>query len=336
MDEKPDLAPDDANDVDSLEGADTVVEQPAGPSESDGANSLEGGAAPAGGAPAPKPPHKHRPGRLFGRFNIYLIVFVLLLIVAIAVVVFAVTRSKSSNQQLSSQTLSQSTLNQLANSDVTVGDVKQVLNVQSNAVFAGTVLVRGDLQVAGKLQVGSNLSLTGINVSGTSAFGQVQISNDLNVAGNESLQGQLTIQKSLTVNGTGTFNGALSAPQLTVTNLQLNGDLTLTHHLVPGGPNPARSYGNALGSGGSASVSGSDTSGSVTINTGGSPAAGCFMTLTFTQAFNATPHVLVTPVGSAAGGLQYYVNRSTSNFSICTNNAAPASSSFGFDYWVVD
>lgn len=335
MDDKTGAQPDDVSDVDSLEGADTVVEQPA--SSADGGGSSESDTqSPSGATPPPKPPRQHRPSRLLGRFNIYLVVFVLLLGVSIAVVVLAVTRSKNGSSQISSQTLSQSTLNQLANSDVTVGDVKQVLNVQSNAVFAGTVLVRGDLQVAGKLQVGSSLSLTGITVSGTSAFDQVQINKNLQIAGNESLQGQLTVQKSLAVNGAGTFKGAVSAPQLTVTNLQLNGDLILTHHLIPGGPNPSRSYGNALGSGGSASVSGSDTSGAVTINTGGNPPTGCFVTLTFTQRFNATPHVLVTPVGSAAAGLKYYVNRSTSNFSICTASTPPAGSSFGFDYWVVD
>jgi hypothetical protein len=92
----------------------------------------------------------------------------------------------------------------------------------------------------------------------------------------------------------------------------------------------------AVGGGGTASLSGSDTSGSVTINTGGSPPAGCFATVTFSKVFASTPHVVLTPVGSAAAGLQYYVTRSTTGFAVCTASAAPAGQSFGFDYVALD
>jgi hypothetical protein len=91
-----------------------------------------------------------------------------------------------------------------------------------------------------------------------------------------------------------------------------------------------------LGAGGTVSVSGTDTAGTITINTGGSPAVGCFVTITFTQKFNATPHVVVTPVGSAGGGLNYYVNRSASDFSLCTTNPAPGGANFSFDYIALD
>ncbi|HVS58176.1 MAG TPA: polymer-forming cytoskeletal protein [Candidatus Saccharimonadales bacterium] len=331
----------DSSELESLEGPSTVVEQNSAATPSSGSSDPVA-AAPGeagSGLPTPgssgKPPHQSRLKNLLHRFNIYMIVFVISVLAAAAIVIVAVLHNRN-NKTLTTQTLSQSTLDQLANSDVTVGDAKQILNVQSNAIFAGTVLVRSDLQVAGKLQVGSSLSLAGLTVSGTSVFDQVQINKDLTVVGNQSVQGNLTAQKNLTVNGTGTFKGAVSAPQLTVGTLQLNGDLTLTHHVIPGGPNPSRSYGTALGSGGSASVSGSDTSGSITISTGSGPGTGCFVTVKFTQAFTATPHVIITPVGSAAAGLHYYINRSTTSFSVCTTSAAPASSTFGFDYWAAD
>jgi hypothetical protein len=44
----------------------------------------------------------------------------------------------------------------------------------------------------------------------------------------------------------------------------------------------------------------------------------------------------VTPVGSAAAALNYYIQRSTSSFSVCTTNSAPGGSSFGFDYIAFD
>ena len=336
--ENSDVAPDkDQDDVDSLESTNTVVEP------SPGASGQPVSAAPGtlGSIPAPQPAKAPRQARsiraLLKHINIYLLAFGLLIVVAIAVFVIAMLHSTSKpSSSITSQNLSQSVLSQLATSDVTVGDAKQVLNVQSNAVFAGQVLVRSDLQVAGKLQVGGSLTLSGVTVSGTSAFDQVQVNKNLAVAGDTALQGQLTVQKSLNVNGGGTFSGALSAGQVTVTTLQLNGDLILTHHITAGGVTPTRANGNNLGGGGTTSVSGSDSAGSITINTGGGASAGCFITVTFASKYNATPHVIVTPVGSSAAGLQYYVNRSTSNFSICAANAPGSGQTFGFDYLVVD
>ncbi len=265
--------------------------------------------------------------------------FILLLIVAaiIATVLYLKARSQNvDNNTLSSQSLSQSTLDQLANTDVTVGEPKHTLNVQSNAVFSGSVLMRENLQIAGTLQVGTNLAIAGLRVSGQSTFDDVQITKSLAVTGSTSFQGGLNIGQSLNVKGGGTFLGAVSAPSLTVGSLQLSGDLNLTHHVAAGGATPSRSNGTALGGGGTVSVSGSDTAGTITINTGSSPAAGCFVTVTFASKFNSTPHLVITPIGSAAAGLDYYANRSTTSFSVCSTNAAPGGTTFGFDYIVLD
>ncbi|MFA5003720.1 MAG: hypothetical protein WC498_00360 [Candidatus Saccharimonadales bacterium] len=286
--------------------------------------------------PTPKPPHSGLLKRLFSKFNIYLLLFILVLSVATAVIVVAFLLNKRDNTtQVKTQSLSQDALKQLANSDVTVGAPKQILNVQSNAVFAGKVLVNGGLEVVGPLQVGGSLSLPGISVSGNSIFDQVQVKT-LNVANDSSFQGQLSIQKNLSVVGSGTFGGILSAPQITANTLTLNGNLNLTHHITVGGATPGRNNGGALGAGGTSSVGGSDSAGSININTGSGAVAGCMITVLFTQKFNATPHVLLTPVGSSAGGLAFYVNRDTSSFSICTASPPPSNASFGFDYFVLD
>jgi cytoskeletal protein CcmA (bactofilin family) len=306
-------------------------------------NSLEGPENPTastGSTPQPgstKPPKKGGIKALLSRFSIYLLMFVFVLIIAIMVIAVGYFRSQSKpTSQVSSQTLSQNSLNQLANSDVTVGDVKQTLNIQSNAVFAGQVLVRSNLEVAGKLEVGGDLSLTGVTGSGDSMFDTFQINKNLNVAGDTALQGQLTVQKALDVNGTGTFNGALSAPEISVNTLQLNGDLDLTHHISAGGATPSRTNGPALGGGGTSSVSGSDTAGSITINTGSSPSAGCLISVGFTTKFDSTPHVVVSPVDAGAAGLGYYITRTTSGFSVCTITAPPTGQTFGFDYVAID
>jgi cytoskeletal protein CcmA (bactofilin family) len=277
--------------------------------------------------------------RLSDHFNIYLLVSALLVILVIVGVVFiyfkANQQAKNFNgSNTTSQNLSASALQQLASSGTTIGDAKHILNVESNTVFQGTVLVRGNLQVAGTVQIGNTLALVGLTVSGQTSLGVLQ-SKDLTVGGKAAIQGQLSAA-SLSIAGGGSFNGALTAPVVETNSLQLNGDLGITHHIDTGGGVPGSSRGNALGGGGTASVSGSDTAGTISIHTGSNPAAGCFISISFSTSFGNTPHVVVSPVGFAAATLQYYVDRSTSGFSLCTANSATGSTSFDFDYIVMD
>jgi cytoskeletal protein CcmA (bactofilin family) len=340
--------PQDENEINSLEDPGTVIEAS---SENDAdsnttapdiaqTSSTDSSGEASGEAQAPNP-QKLKPSdhlrNLISRFNIYLLLFVFILILAIGAVIIAAQQNNKEAKKgnITTQELTQDVLDKLKSSDATVGDVKQTLSVESNAIFAGKVLIRESLDVAGTIRVGGNLSLPGIVVSGNSSFDQIQ-ANNLSISGDTSIQGGLNIQKTLTVSGGGSFGGTLSAPQLNIQTLQLSGDIKLNRHIDAGGGTPTRSNGGALGSGGTTSVNGSDTAGTVTINTGTGPAAGCFITVSFSQKFNATPHVVITPVGSAAASLNYYISRSTSNFSICSTNAAPASSSFSFDYVAID
>ncbi|MDB5170576.1 MAG: hypothetical protein JWO35_270 [Candidatus Saccharibacteria bacterium] len=289
------------------------------------------------GAP-PSSPKKGGLKHNLVRFNLYLILFVFLLVIAGSILTVAYFQSKkaSTTSILKTQALTADALRQVGSSDATVGSTQQILNVQSSAVFAGKVLVREDLEVAGNLRIGGTVALSNITVSGTTQLGQAQINKDLSVAGDTGIQGSLTVAKTLQVNGGGTFSGPISAPQITTSSLQLNSDLILTKHIVTGGPTPSRSSGPALGNGGSSSVNGSDTAGTVTVNIGTSAPAGCFITINFASKYNSTPRVIITPVGSAAGTIDYYVNRTTSSFSICDSSAPPTGSSFAFDYFVVN
>jgi cytoskeletal protein CcmA (bactofilin family) len=306
----------------SLEGGNEIIDATADSSSS------------AKSTPPPAPPKKS----FFKRFNVYILILIFIFVIAgviLAIAYFQHKRAETTNV-ISTQALTQNTLNQLANSDSSVGNNQQVLNVQSSAVFAGKVLVREGLEVAGKLQVGGTIAVANIAVSGTAGFNQAQVGKDLSVGGNSSVQGSASVGKSLQVKEGATFGGPVSAPQITTSSMQLNGDLVINKHIVVGGGTPTRSNGPALGSGGSSSISGSDTAGTVNINVGSSPGAGCFVTVNFTSRFNDTPHVIITPVGSAGGTIDYYVNRTSSNFSICDATTPPAGKSFGFDYFVVD
>ncbi len=312
-----------------------------------GENSLEGSSSPVDALANANSTNKSgsqnskKPGGIkqkLKQFNLYLLLFIFVLLLSGVIIAVGYFQSEQSNDQTSvkSQTLTQSTLDKVASSDANIGNSQEVLNVDSSAVFAGQVLVRNDLQVAGSLEIGGTVALTNLTVGGTTSLGQLSVSKNLALTGNAAIQGAVAIAGSLQVNGAGTFSGALSASQITTANLQLNGNLVLTHHISAGGPTPSHTAGSAVGNGGTATVGGSDTSGSVTINTGSSPFAGCFITVNFSQAFDETPHVVITPVGVAAAGLSYYVNRDTNSFSICDATNPPSGSSFAFDYFIVE
>lgn len=321
--------PDDKSKTNPLEPA-----APAAPSsQPESLDSLEPKAdlqAPAPVAPA-KPPKK--PGGLQAirnKVNIFTLVFALIVLAAGVVVFVSLKPAKKANQTPLGK-LSDQQLSALKSNSTLVGDPKQTLDIQSNSVFEGQVLARDGVSVAGDLKVGGNLSLPNITIPGTGNFAQVGVTGPLSVGGDTNLQGQLSVQKNLNVTGSANF-GSLSVATLSVTSLQVKNDFTLSKHIVTSGSTPGRGVGTAVGSGGSASVSGTDTAGTVNINTGGSPPAGLFVTISFTQRFAATPRVVITPIGSTAASLQYYVNRDSNGFSIGTANAPPAGSSFAFDY----
>ena len=274
--------------------------------------------------------------RVSQKSSIYLSIFGLFVVVIIVLTVMAYLHGRSANTPIADQNLTPTELSHLASSNQVVGNSNQVLSVQSSSVFNGQVLVRKNLQVAGTLKVGGSLNLPGISVSGNSIFSQMQIANNLSVGGNTNIQGSLTLRKDLSVNGNGAFSGSLSAPQITVGSLQLNGALNLTHHINAGGPIPSHSTGSAAGSGGTSSISGSDSAGTVSINTGSSPAAGCYITVNFVSAFSSTPDIVITPIGSSSASLNYYITRSTSTFSICSINTPQPGQSYTFDYIVLD
>lgn len=331
---QPDKPADDSSSVESLDTQSTVVTE-------DTTGSLDkADVKPEAEEPDDKKKKKKKPiiKGIAGKLNVYLLGFILVILLAGIVTFISYQRSrdaaKKENESVSTTPLSDEDLEKLRQTDVKVGDPKQILSVESNAIFAGKVLIRDSLEVAGQIKVGGPLNLPGISVSGSSIFDQVQV-NNLQISGSATVQGQLNVQANAAISGDLTVGGTLSSARLNIEVLQLNQDIQLGRHIDAGGGTPGKTDGTALGAGGTASVSGTDTAGTVNINTGGGTVAGCFVTISFTQSFSA-PHVVITPVGSAAGGINYYINRGTGSFSICTTNAAPVGQSFAFDYVVID
>lgn len=273
------------------------------------------------------------------KVNLYFLIFGLLIVVAgaIAAVNYLNSQKTPVAPAVATQGLSENALKQLANSDATVGNTSQTLTIQGNAIIAGQTLTRGNLNVAGNFQTGGSIQGPSLTISGATNLGATQI-NSLQVATNTAVQGSTTL-RDLNVAGTSSFSGPMTASQITVTKLVLSGNavLQIPNHIAFTGPSPNRTINaGVLGSGGSASVNGSDTTGTININTGSNPVAGCFARINFQQAFTNQPHVIVSPVGAGAGQTQYYVDRNNSGFSICTAAPAPANQVFAFDYFVTN
>jgi cytoskeletal protein CcmA (bactofilin family) len=329
-------------DDDSLEGSSSVVEPDKHPG-SDTANQIISedsslsGSADSSSSPEPAPKSHSFSSRILSFANLYFILFLILILIGIGGIFAAVkfNSKNSGNQTTHSDSLTSKQLSDLKSNTTIVGDAQQTLDIQGNSIFEGQVLLRNNLDIAGSIKVGGSLSLPAITVGGSSTFGQIHVNDQLSVSGNTTLQGTLTVQKGLTVTGSASF-GSLSASTINASSLQINGDFIVNRHIGVSGGTPGRNGGTALGGGGTASVSGSDTAGTVTINTGGSPPAGCFITINFTQRFGTTPHVVISPSNSSAANLNYYTNRSTTNFSVCTTNTPSASSTYIFDYVIID
>ena len=295
---------------------------------------------------APAPTTKPKKKRLtkikafLRKLNVYFLFFLLIVIVAgaITVVMYLNSQQEPEDPDVAVQEISQEALQQLANNDVSIGDTSQTLTIQGSAVIEGQTLMRGNLSVAGNIQSGGSIQGSSLNIPGESNLGgQVQI-NNLQVATDLAIQGTTTV-RDLSASGSASFGGSVQANQLTVTNLILSGNSTLEvpNHISFTGPSPSRTMnGGVLGGGGSTSINGSDSAGTVNINTGGGTSAGCMTRITFNQPYSKQPYVIVSPVGAGVGNMNYYVERDQSGFSICTSNAPAANQSFAFDYFVMN
>lgn len=266
-------------------------------------------------------------------FNVYILLFLVLIAIGGVVAFVEYTGSRKAPPPLSiaTQKLTTDQLKQLANSNATVGGSSQTVTIQGNAVFSGSVLVRSNLQVAGDIQLGNNLNVAQLNVANSSNLSKTQ-ANSLQVAGTTIFSGLVTIQNGATLTGSTNINtatiGTITANKVITSG---NAQLQIPNHIGFSGSSTPRVSGQG---GSSASIVGSDTSGTVTVHTSGS--AGCMASVTFAQAFsNSKPNIILSLQSSGPVDVQYYAgNLSTSGFSVCSANAPPAGVQLGFSYFI--
>ncbi|HSX43056.1 MAG TPA: hypothetical protein VLF59_03125 [Candidatus Saccharimonadales bacterium] len=123
-----------------------------------------------------------------------------------------------------------------------------------------------------------------------------------------------------------------SAKTVHVSNLAISG------HITTSGTTPAIAAGAAACTTPTVTVTGNDTSGTISVVTGtGCGTNGTLATLTFGTAFAGAPRVLLTPGNAAALSLGSYVNNGTASgtsVSIGTNTTPTGSTTYIWNYWI--
>jgi cytoskeletal protein CcmA (bactofilin family) len=274
--------------------------------------------------------------RAFKRLYKFIFIFMLILIAVFFVIFLIIQKNKNvAPVTAKTQSLSQTTLSELNANSVSIGNSQETLDIESNSIFSGSALVKGALQVAGPLTVAGNTTLQNTTIGGTIQLNQIA-GNSLTIDGNTTLKGQLVVGGSLTVAGNSTFSGAVNAGSLTVSTLQVNGNISIDHHLVTNGLSPSIKSVSSLGSGGTTSINGTDTAGTIIFNFGSGASGNVCDAVSFNQVFATVPTVVVSPSNSgAADNTNYYVTSKTvSGFEICLN--VPTDSNANFDYFVID
>ncbi len=250
-------------------------------------------------------------------------------------------------------TLSTETLNELGVSRNTVGTSGVELTIGPDATFNGTVTISGNTTVGGSLTLngtfnasegafsrlqGGETALESLNVNQDTTTSNLNVRDELVVAGAARFQGTVvmsqlvTVNNNLNVTGSLAIGGTLSVRNIAVSSLSTDTTLTIGGKVITKGSPPSVSSGGAVGSNGTVSISGTDTAGTVAVNVGVGAVSGTLANVTFRSAYSSTPKVLVTVIGRSAGS--YYINRSSTGFSIVVPSGLSAGG-YAFDYWIV-
>lgn len=304
-------------------------------------------AKPGDNKPATKLRRGYRPSHKATFIGLAAVVVVLA--VNVAVVMFLIRSQEDAQEQFQREqvTISAEQLEKLGVNRTSVGNLGTELVVGPDSRFNGRLSVASDVDIAGQLTLNNKVSaadasltklqagetsLTQLNVNDAVTATDLTLRNGLNVAGTTQLQGAVTVNNNMNIIGNLTIGGSLFAGSFQAGDLVAATTLTLGGHVVTKGAAPGVSAGGGVGVSGTVSISGTDTSGTVAVNVGSGGGNGVLADVVFKQQFGSTPHVVITPVGRAAG--DFYVNRSASGFSIVVNNSL-SPGGYAFDYVVI-
>lgn len=271
----------------------------------------------------------------------------------VAAVLFVMRGQTTAAEKAQSEvTLSSDTLNSLGVNKTAVGNEGAKLTVGPDSTFNGTVTIGKNVSIGGDLQLNSKFTTNQANIAalqaGDTSLGKVTVNGDvsadslllrkdLTVPGATHLNGAVTVAQLLTVNnnvnvvGSLAVGGSLSVHNFQASSLTSDTTLTIGGHVVTRGGVPTVSAGGGLGQSGTATISGSDTSGGISLGVGVGSTGGLLCSVKFSQQYASTPHVVVTPVG---GPISVYINRNASGFEVYASGVVGAGG-YALDYIVM-
>jgi len=292
--------------------------------------------------------HSFRPSH---RATLIGLAAVVLIMAINAVVLGFVLRNQAKNEDIFNKgqvSINTDDLNKLGINRSIIGDSGVESNVAPDAKFKGTVAVAGDTTISGNLFLngkfrGPNATISqlqagktvfnDLNVNGNGTITTLNLRKDLVVTGQSTFQGVvdmnnlLTVSNNVNIKGNISIGGSLNVNTFSVRNLRVSG------HLSSSGSSPFSGAGGGVGSNGTVSVSGNDTTGTISVNIGVGGGNGTLVNIAFRTQYRSTPQVVFSPVGE--GGSFYVTNQTIGGFSI-GHNGALSPGGYRFNYIVME
>jgi cytoskeletal protein CcmA (bactofilin family) len=305
----------------------------------------DSGAAPPVSTVNPSTKPKHRSYRPSHKATFIGLAAVIAILAINAAIIGFLLKKQAKNDGVASRgqvTLSNADLSKLGINRNPIGDSGSELVVAPNAQFKGKLSVAGDTNLSGQLSLNGKIlgtnanftqlqagktSLSELDVNGATTVSSLNLRKDLVVAGNTQLQGTVNLSQLLTVNNSVNIivnlsvGGTLTVGTFSARSLTSTSTLTIGGHIITNGLSPSLAPGNALGSNGTASVSGNDAAGAIAINIGVGASGGTLASIAFHNQYASVPRVVITPVG--VPGNFYIFNLTTSGFSVGIASGLP-------------
>jgi hypothetical protein len=220
-----------------------------------------------------------------------------------------------------------------------------------NTTILGSLGVQGGVSLQQGLYVGDTVTVGGSalfkngsdsttayqfqNAAGTTLFG---INTSSGILFSNIADGASAVGFTLNVNNTYSTNGAK------LLSIQNNGTqkfaIDRNGHIISGGTSPSitEDGGGNMGSGGTCSISGNDTSGLITMVTGTGSVQGNLCDITFSTVYGSAPKVIVSPGNDNIPGIAPYVDSasvSTSGFSVGSGYTPSDGLTYKLYYYVI-
>jgi hypothetical protein len=199
------------------------------------------------------------------------------------------------------------------------------------------------------IQNGGNATLNDLTVGGTAQFADLNASgsatlSELTVTGSAFVGGSLVVDGGLTVSGTADLATAQIGELHVTSSAIFDQDISVGGHIITAGDKPTVQVQDGAGTpdpdnpdaqDAKITISGDDTTGTITITTSDDPGAGSLAKIIFSKTYGAAPHIVLSASNDNAAGLRFFKgDTSKTDFMLNALNAPDANTTYKFDYFI--